>query len=292
MSFLRLVLLHFGNMDLAALLRTVVDILVVSFLIYKVLMLARGTRAWQILWGLVIFFLALSIADRFQLYTLHWLLQSFVYMGPVAIVILLYPELRHALEEMGRFRFWGSRFSLMATEQIGQIVGEIVRAAVELSQRRVGALIVIERETRLDDIIASGQPINADLSAELLLTIFHPGSPLHDQAVVVCGDSIAAASCLLPVTDDPGVGMAVHTRHRAALGMSLQSDAVVVVVSEETGAISLSYDGRLIRGLNQETLKERLADLLQPTVLANQKINWRRALEFGRQKQRERTERV
>jgi diadenylate cyclase len=180
----------------------------------------------------------------------------------------------------------------MATEQIGQIVGEVVRAAVELSQRKVGALVVIERETRLDDIIASGQRLNADLSAELLTTVFHPGSTLHDQAVVVCGDQVAAASCLLPVTDDPGVGMAVHTRHRAALGMSLQSDAVVVVVSEETGSISLSYDGRLIRGLNQETLKERLMDLLQPTVLTSQRLNWRRPFAASRDRARERTERV
>lgn len=292
MEILDLIRAHLRNMDLSMTLRMMVDVLVVSFLVYRVLMLARGTRAWQILWGLLIFFLVVSIADRFQLDTLSWLLQKFVYMGPVAIVILLYPELRHALEEMGRFRFWGSRFSLMATEQINQIVGEVVRAATDLSQRRVGALMVIERETRLDDIIASGHRVNADLSAELLTTIFHPGTPLHDQAVVIAGDRVVAASCLLPVTDDPAVGMAVHTRHRAALGMSQQSDAVVVVVSEETGAISLSYDGRLIRGLNQDTLKERLMDLLQPAMLTGQKLNWRRPLEMGKPRQRERTERV
>ncbi|MBW3623534.1 MAG: diadenylate cyclase CdaA [Armatimonadetes bacterium] len=255
------------------------DILVVAYLFYRLILMTRGTRAWQILWGLGIFFAAVSLSEQLHLDTLSWLLQKFVYMGPVAIVILFYPELRHALEEMGRLRWWGSHFSFLPGEDVTRMVDEVVKASVDLAHRKVGALIVVERETRLDDIVATGKRMDADLSAELLSTIFHPGSPLHDQAVVISGRRIVAASCVLPLSDDPSVGLGVHTRHRAALGVSEVSDGVVIVVSEETGAISVCSNGRLIRGLNKETLRDWLLSALQPPkpVPSRRNFNWIRS---------------
>ncbi len=263
MRSLDLLLNHFRNPRLSDILTNLLDILVVAWVFYKLLMLTRGTRAWQILWGLVVFFAALGLSSYLHLDTLYWILQKFVYMGPVAVVILFYPELRHALEEMGRLRLWGSRISLLPGEEVSRVVEEIVKAVVELSTRKIGALIVIERDTRLDDIVATGKRLDAEVSADLLLTIFYPGSPLHDQAVVISGRRIVAASCWLPPSEEPALGGNVHSRHRAALGMAEQSDAVVVVVSEETGSISLGVDRRLLRGLSRDTLRDRLLSLLQ-----------------------------
>ena len=264
MSLFHQLTISMGRIDTGVLLTNLLDILVVAYVFYRLILLTRGTRAWQIMWGLGIFFGAVALSAYLHLDTLYWVLQKFVYMGPVAIVILFYPELRHALEEMGRLRWWGGHFNLLGGEEVVRMVDQIVRSAVDLSQRQIGALIVLERETRLDDIVATGKRLDADLSAELLTTIFYPGTPLHDQAVVISGRRIVAASCVLPLSDDPSVGLGVHTRHRAALGISEQSDAIVVVVSEETGAISVCSYGRLIRGLNKETLRDWLLSALQP----------------------------
>lgn len=266
MQFLKHIPNTFLNMDGITLLRTVVDILVVAFLFYKLIQLARGTRAWQILTGLAVFFIALGLSRKLQLVTLSWLLGYLVYTGPVALVILFYPELRHGLEQMGRIGFWGSEFRLLGQQERSKVVEEVVKAASEMASRRIGALIAIERETGLDDIAETGKRVDALLSAELLTTIFYPGTPLHDQAVIVRGTRIVAASCVLPLSEDPTVGLGVHTRHRAALGLTEQSDAVVVVVSEETGSISLCWDRRMVRGLNKDTLRDRLTSLLQPIV--------------------------
>ncbi len=278
MSYLHQLAATLGQLDLGAWLTHLLDILVVAYVFYRLILLTRGTRAWQILWGLAMFFAAVALSARLHLDTLYWLLQKFVYMGPVAIVMLFYPELRHALEEMGRMRWWGGQYTLLGGEEVGRVVDEIVKSAVELAQKKIGALVVVERETRLDDIVATGKRMDADVSAELLSTIFYPGSPLHDQAVIVSGRRIVAASCVLPLSDDPSVGMGVHTRHRAGLGVSEVSDAVVVVVSEETGAISVCYKGRLIRGLNKETLRDWLLSTLQPAKSApGRNFGWRPA---------------
>jgi diadenylate cyclase len=247
-----------------SLVTAIVDVLVVAAILYSLIMLAKGTRAWQIMWGLGVFLLIYVLSDLLDLKTLNWLLRQIVPLAPVALVILFYPELRYALEEMGRVQFWRNQLALMPKEDINRLVNEIVRVAAELSSRHMGALIVIERETGLDDIIATGTRVDAVVSHELLATIFHRGAALHDGAVIVRGDRIVAAGCLLPLTDSPTVSTAIHTRHRAALGVSEQSDAVVVVVSEETGAISLSMEGKLSRGLKEETLRQRLHAALQP----------------------------
>jgi diadenylate cyclase len=247
-----------------SLLTSILDVLVVALILYYLIMLARGTRAWQIMWGLGVFGLFYVLSDLFNLTTLNWLLRQIVPLAPVALVILFYPELRYALEELGRVQFWRNRLAFLPREDLNRVVNEIVQVASELSARHVGALIVIERETGLDDLVATGTRIDGEVSAELLETLFHRGALLHDGAVIVRGDRIVAAGCLLPLTDSPGLSASIHTRHRAAIGVSERSDALVVVVSEETGAISLSYEGKLVRGLKAETLRGRLLTALQP----------------------------
>lgn len=239
------------------------DILAVAWLIYRLLLLAKGTRAWQITGGLVMFFVAVLVSDRLHLYALNWLLRQAFPLGPVAIVILFLPELRHALEEFGRPGFWGQSLGLVAREEMSEMVDEVVTAVSTLSVKRIGALIVFERENGLEDIIQTGTEMNAVVTSALLGTIFYKGTPLHDGAAIIRADRIVAAGCTLPLTASPRVDATVHTRHKAALGMSEESDAVVVVVSEETGTVSIAINGKLVRGLRDDTLRERLLDLLQ-----------------------------
>lgn len=279
MSYFDALWAYLSHQDAWSYVRNACDILVVATIFYRVIRLARGTRAWQILWGLALFFVALGLSEQLHLETTYWLLQKFIYLGPLALAILFYPELRHALEELGRFHLFASRFSMLGTEEIVRVVGEVVRAAVEMSTHRTGGLVVIEREIRLDDLAGTGKRLDAEVSCELLLTVFHRGTPLHDGAVIIAGNRIVAAGCVLPLTDDPSVGLSIHTRHRAALGTSEQTDALVVVISEETGAISLAMERRLIRGLNKESLRNYLTSHLQPVGLTRQGFSLRRSSE-------------
>ena len=239
------------------------DILVVAYLVYRLLLLARGTRALQILGGLGTLVIALFLSSKFHLDTLNWMLNQIVPLGPVAIVILFYPELRHALEEFGP-RFWSRGLSLLNREDLTEMITSVSSAMAALSAKRVGALVVFERQTGLDEILETGTPMDATVSFELLDTIFYKGTALHDGAVVIRQGKIVAAGCVLPLTDRPKLDAAVHTRHKAALGMSENSDAVVVIVSEETGTISIAVGGKLQRGLAEDKLRERLKSLLKP----------------------------
>ena len=254
--------------------RTGADILVVAYLVYRLMMLAKGTRAWQIITGLFVFVVLLLFSTYVRLSALSWLLQQILPLGPVALVILFYPELRHALEEVGRLGFWGKGFTGLDREDLSSMVGEIVRAAENLSDKKIGALMVLERETGLTDIVETGTQINAVVSADLLGTLFYPGSPLHDGAAVIRRDRVVAAGCTLPLSESLQVqGMQVHTRHKAALGITEQSDALVVVVSEETGIISLAFDGKMVRGLRDDG---RLRDLLIREYTGREKPSLRR----------------
>lgn len=249
---------HWTADDILAFARASVDVLVVAYLIYYLIMLAKGTRAWQIISGLLAFVMVLWFAGWAQLTALNWLLQQMFLLGPVAIVVLFYPELRHALEEVGRLGFWGRSFSGLQKEDVSVMVGELVRAASNLSDKKIGALIVLERETGLTDIIETGTTINGVVTAELLGTIFYPGSPLHDGAVIVRRGRIVSAGCTLPLSESRDIGTMVHTRHKAALGMSEQSDALILVVSEETGIISVAFNGKMVRGIRDDALRDRL----------------------------------
>jgi diadenylate cyclase len=242
------------------------DVLVVAYLVYYVIMLAKGTRAWQVLWGLLAFAAFWGISNWLNLMTLSFILEKIFFLGPVALVILFLPEVRHALEEVGRLGFWGRGFVSIGNEDVSDLVAQLVRTATVLSSRRTGALIVIERETGLADIIETGTSLNAAVTVELLGTIFYSGSPLHDGAVIIRGDRIAAAGCILPLSDSPYIETTIHTRHKAALGISEVSDAAIIVVSEETGIISLAYEGNLVRGLREEALQQRLMEIIQGKV--------------------------
>ena len=256
---------------LEVLLVQVLDFIIVWFLIYYALVRARGTRAWQIGITLIVFIFAYFASGWLQFSTLRWLFDKFIPLGGVAIVILLYPELRQALEGFGRLGIWGTPLTGQRGEEVSNMINQIARAAGRLSGRRTGALIVIEREARLEDCVATGARIDSLVSSELLESIFNTSSPIHDGAVIIRGLRIVAASCLLPLTERPTSLGSAHTRHRAAIGIAEQSDAVVVVVSEETGGISLAIEGRLLRGLKEDLLRERL----HATLGAHSERRWR-----------------
>jgi len=236
-----------------------VDILFVAFIIYRLIMLAKGTRARDIALGIAFYFGALWVSERLSLHLLNWLLKIGLTFGPVAIVILFYPELRQALEEFGVL---SRKLRLpVARDPSEEAIEEVVEAASDLARQNIGALIVLEHETGLDDIIVTGTRTDAHVTDTMLRTIFYPGSPLHDGAVVIRGDRIVAAGCQLPLSDNMAPGTTLGMRHRAALGASEQSDAAVVVVSEELGTISLCHRGKLTAGYKPDSLLERLRDI-------------------------------
>jgi diadenylate cyclase len=248
------------NLDLRQALLGLLDILVVAYLLYRLLMLARGRRAWQILIGIGVFFGLLWVSDRIGLITLNWLLRQVTPLGPVAVVILLYPELREVLERWGHLDFWGGSLVRPSRQaNVAETVEAVVTAATLLSARKTGALIVLSRETGLDDVIATGTRLDAVVTSELLTTLFYSGTALHDGAAVLHDGRIVAAGCTLPLTTEPNVASNVHMRHRAAMGVTETTDALVVIVSEETGTISLAGGGKLQqRGFKPEALRERL----------------------------------
>lgn len=238
---------------------SILDILLVTFLVYKLFSLVRGTRAIRIVAGIAFFLLALFVSKWLQLDTLHWLLEKATLLGPVALVILLLPELRQALEGFGQLGLWTQK--LVGTERSdvrAETVEQIVAAAAEMSAARIGALIVIEQTSPVTEIVASGVPMNAHLSTPLLVSIFYEGNPLHDGAAVIKGDQIVAAACRLPLSENPRLDAALHMRHRAGIGVSEQYDCLVIIVSEERGTISVVRDGHLKRMAGYVELREVL----------------------------------
>lgn len=242
-------------------LATVVDVLLVAAAVYWLLMLSKRTRAWRLVWGLVIFLLLIPLTRVLHLQTLNYLLCSFLPLGPVAIVILFYPEFRRVLEDMGKLAGWGGELTGIKRDDFSTPVQAVAAAARQMSERQIGALIVIERENKLDEIVATGTTLNAQISEGLIGSIFNPGAPLHDGAIVIRGSRIIAAGCILPLSESAQLGTMIHTRHKAALGVAEESDAAVVVVSEETGTISLAVEGRLHRDLDEQSLVKRLESL-------------------------------
>lgn len=234
-----------------------VDILIISYIIYMLLLLLRGTRAVQLLKGLIVVLAAWMFSSVFRLSTLQWLIENLFSVGVIVLFIIFQPELRRALEQLGRGGFFG-RTRQMEDQLVTKMVGELVKAVGHLAKRRIGALIILERETGLSDYIESGIRLEAVLSAELLINIFLPNTPLHDGAVIVRKDRIMAAGCYLPLSENPFISKELGTRHRAGIGMSEVSDAISVIVSEETGSISLAIHGQLERGLSEEELQTRL----------------------------------
>lgn len=256
----------FRTLDYALIARALVDIAVVAYMLYRLILLAKGRRAWQILIGIGVFFALLLASQVLGLVTLNWILKQVTPLGPVAIVILLYPELREVLERLGRLDFWGAPIHVTNREDMAMTIEEIVSTARLLAARKTGALMVLERETGLDDVIATGTVLDAEVSSGLLCTIFYNGTPLHDGAVIIRGSRVVAAECTLPLSESPNISGNVHMRHRAAIGISENSDAVVVIVSEETGTISVAANGKLVRGLSEEKLRARLSEAFGRTI--------------------------
>ena len=224
----------------------VIDILLVAYLIYRLLLLVRGTRAWRIVVGIAIFLLLLWGSNKFQLTSLTWILQQATVLGPVALVILLLPELRQALEGIGKVGGLTQRLSGVDLPGVeAQTVEEIVAAVTEMAASSVGALIVVEKGAPLEEIVANGVTLNANVSAPLLCSIFYEGNPLHDGAAVIRGAQIVAAACRLPLSESMRLDKALHMRHRAAVGVTEQLDCLAIVVSEEKGVIRVSSEGRL-----------------------------------------------
>ncbi len=237
----------------------VVDILIVSILIYEGLKLIRGTRAAQMALGSAVVLLLFYASRRFPLQTVNWVIQNvFVYAGFAAIV-LFQSDIRRALSHLGRARFF--RY-LAGAKESDETIEEVLTAAGLLARARTGALIVLEREIGLRNYVESGISLDAAVSYDLLTTIFQPGAPMHDGAVIVQENRVAAAACFLPLTISPSFDRELGTRHRAAIGVTEESDAVAVVVSEERGEVSLAVDGRIERGLTPERLRARLQELV------------------------------
>lgn len=232
----------------------IVDIVLVSFLFYRLLLLIKGTRAAQMLIGLVLLLVASLVSRWLNLYTMDWIIQSFWAQIVLAVIILFQPEIRRALAQMGGTRIFPGTSRLEEFKSLE----EMVKASVALSNRRIGALMVIERETNLDDLIEVGTAMDAKVSRELLLSIFHVTSPIHDGAVIIRGNRIIAAGCFLPLVLSTALSKTLGTRHRAAVGLTVETDAVAIVVSEETGEISVAMDGGLQKGLDMDDLRELL----------------------------------
>ncbi len=249
-------------------LRSVLDMALVGVSIYYVLRLLRGTRAVQLLKGLLVLGALIVLTGTFHLGTVNWMLRQALLPGVIALIILFQPELRMALEQIGRGHIFGAGLTALRREQITRLVEELVLSTRQLSRERIGALAVIEREVGLNDVIQTGRRVDGIASADLLRTIFYPGTPLHDLAAVIRGDRLVAAGCLLPLTERRDVRGLLGTRHRAALGLSETTDAVVIVVSEETGAVSLAVEGRLYSNMTPEVMKQRLLGILVPAPRA------------------------
>ena len=233
----------------------IIDILIVAVIIYELLLLTRHTRGSALLKGLFLLLVIVLASNLLGLTSLNWLLMAILQNGALVLVILFQPELRKMLERMGRSRIItkGSKWS---TEDDNKpIIAEIVQTVVDLSRRRVGALIVLERKTGLQDVIETGTQLNAEISAPLLENIFEPNTPLHDGAVVIRNEQVMAAACILPLAEASGVSRELGTRHRAAVGITENTDAAVIVVSEETGGISVAVRGEFRLRLSAEELE-------------------------------------
>jgi diadenylate cyclase len=239
----------------------VIDVTIVAYLIYKILGFIRETRALQLVKGLLVLVLITVVSEKFNLYTLNWILKNTISLGVIALVIVFQPELRRALEYVGRSKFITPQFAQMDKERVKTITAAIIKAVDFFSSNKVGALIIMERETVLNDIAETGTKINAEISTELLGNIFYEGAPLHDGATIVRGDRVYAAGCVLPLTQSKTLSKDLGTRHRAGIGITENSDAIAIIVSEETGIISIAVDGKLSRFLDIKTVEKTLLNI-------------------------------
>lgn len=239
----------------------IIDILIVAVVVYKLLGLIKQTRAEQLFKGVLLLVVATFLSDLFNLHTINWILKGTVALGAVAILVVLQPELRRGLEYLGRSKFVNAPFEQMDKEKGKHITSNIVKAIDSFSRDRVGALIVFERQTNLTDIMESGTIVDAEISDQILGNIFYEGAPLHDGAVIIRDGRVYAAGCVLPLTKNNSISKDLGTRHRAGIGITENSDALTLIVSEETGIISIAEDGQLSRFLDVKTVEKKLLNM-------------------------------
>lgn len=252
-----------------------VDIVIVAFVIYKLYFAIKDTRAVSLLKGLVFLLFATLVSKWLGLNVINWVLQKTMTLLMVALPVVFQPELRRALEQLGRGKLF-SKKAIMNEEEAEKLLDEVTRAVSTLSKNKIGALLVFEREIGLNDYVDTGMQIDGLVSSEFLTNIFIPNTPMHDGAVIIRANRVMAAGCLLPLTEDRTLNKELGTRHRAAIGISEQTDSVVVVVSEETGTVSYAHGGRLIRYLDMETLKTKLRPfLVTKQITLADLLNWR-----------------
>lgn len=240
----------------------IVDIGIVAYASYKMYQLIKQTRAEQLLKGIIILLVATEVSGLLQLHAVNWILKNTMTVGMIALLIVFQPELRKALEYLGRTKFMIKTVSEDSVN-ISEMIEEVVQAATSLSRQKIGALIIFERETGITDIIQTGTVLSAKVTRQLLINIFIPNTPLHDGAVVIRGGIIMAAGCFLPLTENKFLSKELGTRHRAGIGMSERSDCVSLIVSEESGNISMARNGKLYRDLSEESLREFLMKSLR-----------------------------
>ena len=265
----------------------ILEIVILSFLVYHVMIRIRATRAWTLLKGILIMVIFVAMAYLFQMDTITFLINKGIDLAVMAAIIVFQPELRRALEQLGEKKFFSSLGVFDSTKEVKErfsdkTINELVKACAEMSKAKTGALIVIEQNTPLAEYERNGIALDSIITSQLLINIFEHNTPLHDGAVLIRGDRIVSATCYLPLSDNMQISKELGTRHRAALGMSEVSDALIIVVSEETGQVSVAMGGQLARGVSEEYLMTRLSQIQYCTSDVKKFTRWK-----GRQKHEE-----
>ncbi len=270
MDYIKALISSFGLFD-------ALDVAIVAFAIYHILSFVRETRAEQLGKGILVVLVAKVLAEALELYTINWILGYIIDMGTIALVIIFQPELRRALEYLGRNKFLPQKQGKVDKTGVHSLISTLVETADAFSKDRVGALMILERQTSLTDIAETGTYLNADVSKELLGNVFYEGAPLHDGAVIIRNGRLLSAGCVLPLTQNQNLSKDLGTRHRAGIGVTEVSDAISLIVSEESGIISIAVDGRLSRFLELKSV-ERTLTKLYLTNAEEQSGSWRDGL--------------
>ena len=255
----------------------VFEIIIIAFILYHIMVWFQTTRAWTLIKGILVLLLFMGIAAIFQFNTIIWIFKNTISVGVIAVIIIFQPEFRRALEQLGRKNFISSFFSSDG-EKTGKrldkkIVNEIVKAVYAMGEVKTGALIVLEQDVRLGDYERTGIAIDSKISSQLLINIFEHNTPLHDGAVLIRNDRIVSATCYLPLSDNLDINKELGTRHRAAIGISEVSDSITVIVSEETGAVSIAHNGELIRNIQRENFAEQIEKISRKETITS-KVKW------------------
>lgn len=259
----------------------VLEILLIAFIVYYIMDWFKKTRAWTLIKGILVLLLFTAIALVFQFNTIIWIVKNTISVGVIAVIIIFQPEFRRALEQLGRKNFIVSLFSSDEDKKMNRVnkklLNEISKAVFAMSEVKTGALIVLEQEVRLGDYERTGISIDGEVSSQLLLNIFEHNTPLHDGAVLIRDNRIASATCYLPLSDNLDISKALGTRHRAAIGVSEVSDSITIIVSEETGAVSIAHNGQIFRNLSKDNFTEKIEGLSKKEHAAR-KMKWWKGL--------------